>query len=57
MLKFRAVATGEVMDVLRRALGNPPPMESLIILLHQDREHAAQLARIESTYAANEAVL
>ena len=57
MLKFRAVATGEVMDVLRRALGNPPPMESAIIMLHQDREHASRLAQIEATYAANEAVL
>jgi hypothetical protein len=57
MLKFRAIAGGEVMDTIRRALGNPGLMESLILPLHEDREHAATLARLEATYAANEAVL
>lgn len=57
MLKFRAVASGEVMDVIRRALGNPGSMESLVIVLHEDRQHATRLAQIEASYAANEAVL
>jgi len=57
MLKFRAIASGEVMDVIRRTLGNPAPLEGLILVLLQDREHAAHLARIESIYASNEAVL
>jgi len=57
MLKFRAVASGEVMDTIRRALGNPGMMEPLLLPLHEDREHAATLARLEADYAANEAVL
>jgi hypothetical protein len=57
MLKFRAVASGEVMDVIRRSLGNPSAMETLVVLLFEDRQHAARLAQIEATYAANEAVL
>jgi len=57
MLKFRAVASGEVMDVIRRSLGNPGAMETLVLLLQEDRQHAARLAQIESSYAANEAVL
>jgi hypothetical protein len=56
MLKFRAVASGEMMDTIRRALGNPSAMENLVIVLHEDRQHAARLAQIESTYAANEAI-
>ncbi|HMA37402.1 MAG TPA: ferritin-like domain-containing protein [Chloroflexia bacterium] len=57
MLKFRAVAGGEVMDVIRRTLGNPAPMERLLVLLNEDRQHAARLAQLESSYAANEAVM
>jgi len=57
MLKFRAVASGEVMDVIRRTMGNPPTMETLLIGLTEDRQHAARLAQIETNYAANEAVL
>lgn len=57
MLKYRAIASGEVMDVIRRSLGNPAALEALIRALAQDREHATRLAQIESTYAANEAVL
>ena len=57
MLKFRAVASGEVMDVIRRSLGNPGAMESLTVLLFEDRQHAARLAQIEASYAANQAVL
>lgn len=57
MLKFRAVAGGEVIDIIRRTLGNPGTLESLILVLHDDREHAATLARLESSYAANAAVL
>jgi hypothetical protein len=57
MLKFRAVASGEVMDVIRRSLGNPSAMETLVVLLFEDRQHAARLAQIEASYAANQAVL
>ena len=56
MLKFRAVASAELMDTIRRALGNPSAMENLVIMLHEDRQHAARLAQLESTYAANEAI-
>ncbi|HUS15538.1 MAG TPA: hypothetical protein VM536_11050 [Chloroflexia bacterium] len=57
MLKFRAVTSGEIIDVIRRTLGNPGAMEALVIMMHEDRQHASRLAQIESNYAANEAVL
>ncbi len=56
MLKFRAVAAGELMDTIRRTLGNPAAMENIVITLHEDRQHAARIAQIEATYAANEAL-
>lgn len=56
MLKFRAVAAGELMDTIRRTLGNPPAMENIVVTLHEDRQHAARIAQIEATYAANEAL-
>ena len=57
ILKFRAIATGELLDTVRRNLANPVAMETLLPVLRQDREHAARLAEIEARYAANEAVL
>ena len=57
MLKLRSLAGAEVMDVARRALGNPPTLETLITVLFEDRQHAARLAQIEADVAANAAVL
>ena len=57
MMKARAVATGEVLDRIRFTLGNPPEMESLVMILRQDREHAQNLARLEARLVSSEIFL